>query len=49
MLYFKNIKKKLFNYIAVLFLIISNISNPQAVKAAGANVTVKIGFLIVIK
>ena len=41
MLYFKNIKKKLFNYIAVLFLIISNISNPQAVKAAGANVTVK--------
>ena len=41
MLYFKNIKKKLFNYIAVLFLIISNISSPQAVKAAGANVTVK--------
>lgn len=41
MLYFKNIKKKLFNYIAVLFLIVSNISSPQVVKSAGANVTVK--------
>ena len=37
---YKEIKKKIFTYLAVFFMIISNMSIPQTVKAANAKVTV---------
>ncbi|MCI3002558.1 thioester domain-containing protein, partial [[Clostridium] innocuum] len=37
---YKEIKKKIFTYLAVFFMVISNMSIPQTVKAANAEITV---------